>query len=133
MKIVISFTLLLITVGCFFLSACSKENSTTLTLIKAEPQADATVNSPPNALRLFFDSAPDAQSSQIILRGPQGEIPTMGMHTMGMNDLMIMVNRPTLPDGQYEVSWKAVSVNHTESISDGTYAFVIEASQEKLQ
>lgn len=72
---------------------------------KTEPAQDETVSRPPRHLRVWFTQAPDVDSSELELEGPQGKLELEGMHTMGVNDLMVrIVGR--VPDGEYKARWK---------------------------
>jgi len=76
-------------------------------LVKTYPVADAHLSTAPRALTIAFNKAPDVLRSQIILKDAEGKlIGLKGQHTMGDNDLMIMVKEPLKP-GRYSVEWRA--------------------------
>lgn len=122
MKLAVSFFVLLVSV--VLITGCSESRSN-LALTKSEPSQDAVLTQSPQSIHLFFDFAPNAQTSVITLSGPDGEIPLMGTHTMGMNDLMIMVNHPPLADGDYTVSWQASSFENNVQ-TNGNYSFSVQ-------
>jgi copper resistance protein C len=87
-----------------------------------DPEKNATLSRPPQHLRVFFDVEPDPAKSSLKLVGPEGELKTEGLHTMGENDLMArIVGR--VADGEYTASWKATGVDG--STSEGQWKFVV--------
>ncbi len=98
-----------------------------ITLQRAEPAANAALNSAPQYLHLFFDEAPDVARSAILLQQVSGdgrEIPLTGLHSMDNQDLMVSVGEALAP-GEYAVSWSSAPVGGGAQ-KMGTYRFAVE-------
>ncbi len=92
--------------------------------LRAEPAADSVLNRAPRNLRLFFSALPDVPKSSLSLSGPGGNYDLRGFHTMGADDLMIEITNPSIPDGDYVVTWKAV-VGEDPNVYEGSYGFSV--------
>ncbi|MEX0964601.1 MAG: copper resistance protein CopC [Pseudohongiellaceae bacterium] len=90
----------------------------------AEPASDSVLNRAPRNLRLYFSALPDVPKSSISLSGPGGNFDLRGFHTMGADDLMIEITNPSIPDGDYVVSWTAV-VGEDPTVYEGSYGFTV--------
>ncbi len=77
-------------------------------LLNAEPEMGSVLKRPPRTLRLFFDALPDVSRSSLTLRGPDGEYALIGLHTMAADDLMVEIENPSIPEGEYVVEWTTV-------------------------
>ncbi len=93
-------------------------------LLRAEPAAGSVLNRAPRNLRLYYGALPDVPNSRLKLSGPEGEYELRGFHTMGADDLMIEITNPSIPDGDYVVSWTAV-VGDDPSVYEGSYNFSV--------
>jgi methionine-rich copper-binding protein CopC len=91
---------------------------------KSEPEINTVLTQEPTSIRLFFDVAPNPDNSAIILTGPSGNIPLIGLHTMGRKDLMIMINQRSFAEGKYTVFWQTSSFENSEVVN-GEYSFSI--------
>ena len=92
--------------------------------LRAEPAAGSVLNRAPRNLRLFFSALPDVPSSSLSLSGPGGNYDLRGFHTMGADDLMIEITNPSIPDGDYVVTWTAV-VAEDPSVHEGAFGFSV--------
>lgn len=90
----------------------------------AEPAVDSVLDRAPRNLRLYFIALPDVPNSSLSLSGPGGNYDLRGFHTMGADDLMIEITNPSIPDGDYEVSWSAV-VGEDPTVYEGSYGFSV--------
>lgn len=90
----------------------------------AEPAVDSVQNRAPRNLRLYFSALPDVPRSSLSLSGPGGNYDLRGFHTMGADDLMIEITNPSIPDGDYVVSWTAV-VGEDPTVHEGSYSFSV--------
>ncbi len=93
-------------------------------LLRSEPAADSVLNRAPRNLRLFYGALPDVPKSSLSLTGPDGSYDLRGFHTMGANDLMIEITNPSIPDGDYVVSWTAV-IGDDPSVYQGSFGFSV--------
>lgn len=75
---------------------------------EVEPKAEQPLVGPsPRFIQLHFNKAPEVATSRIELVDANGNsVQLRGLHTMGANDLMILVQEP-LKDGRYQVKWQA--------------------------
>ncbi len=92
--------------------------------LRAEPAAGSVLNRAPRNLRLYFSALPDVPSSSLSLSGPGGNYDLRGFHTMGADDLMIEITNPSIPDGDYVVTWSAV-VGEDPTVYEGSYGFTV--------
>tara|TARA_R110002073_G_scaffold270094_1_gene433372 strand:- start:726 stop:1112 length:387 start_codon:yes stop_codon:yes gene_type:complete len=113
--------------GLFFivasLAGCAASTDSS-PFLRAEPAADSVLNRAPRNLRLFFSALPDVPSSSLSLSGPGGNYDLRGFHTMGADDLMIEITNPSIPDGDYVVTWSAV-VGEDPTVYEGSYGFTV--------
>jgi methionine-rich copper-binding protein CopC len=102
------------------LNGCA--NSTAYSpLIGAEPALHSDTTRVPRVLRLYYDSLPMVDSSSLKLTGPNGEHTLRGLHTMGMNDLMVEILDP-VTEGEYLVEW-VTQVGVDPAIYSGSFTF----------
>ena len=109
------------------LVSCSSTEQSPM-VAKSEPAADAVLTESPSSLRIFFTEAPDADSSNITMTGPDGEVTMTLLHTMGMNDLMIFINDLPLANGSYTVNWTA-PLGERKTEYTGSYSFAVAATE----
>lgn len=105
------------------LAGCVGSNDSS-PFLGAEPAADSVLNRAPRNLRLYFSALPDVPNSSLSLSGPGGNYDLRGFHTMGADDLMIEITNPSIPDGDYVVSWTAV-VGEDPTVYEGSYGFSV--------
>ena len=77
-------------------------------LSKVEPAAEQEIiGASPKFIQLYFNKAPEVAKSSIRILDTEGRtIQVRGLHTMGSNDLMILIQEP-LTTGRYQVKWQA--------------------------
>ncbi len=93
-------------------------------ILRSEPAAESVLNRAPRTLRLFYDALPDVAQSSLSLTGPDGNYELRGFHTMAADDLMIEILNPSIPDGDYVVSWTTV-VGDGTSVYAGSFGFTV--------
>ncbi len=112
-------SLLIVCSAAFFAGCTSTTEYTPLT--GAEPDLDSSLTRAPRTLRLFYDALPVVESSSLKLIGPTGEHRLRGLHTMGMDDLMIEILDP-VTEGEYSVEW-VTKVGDDPATYSGSYSF----------
>lgn len=77
-------------------------------LSKVEPAAEQVITGEsPRFIQIYFNKAPEVAKSDISMLDAKGRsIQLRGLHTMGSNDLMILIQEP-LTSGRYQVKWQA--------------------------
>ena len=73
-------------------------------LEKTEPAANATVQTAPTHVQLFFSEAPDVAVSKIEIKGASDKVKLVQAHVMGKS-LMATV-QGEMSDGVYTVLWQ---------------------------
>ncbi|MEM1401709.1 MAG: DJ-1/PfpI family protein [Pseudomonadota bacterium] len=73
-------------------------------LINSWPEEGAVLRAPLKSLHLWFDRAPETSTADIQILGSQARPVVRGLHAMGSNDLMGLVDG-AMPDGDYKLSW----------------------------
>ena len=86
------------------------------------PENGAVVEKPVRSIRIWFDSTPDVDKSELTVEGPGAGLSVQGTHTMGEDDLMARLSGP-MPDGEYTIHWKTTDGNGKES--EGSYTFTV--------
>lgn len=99
------------------LSSAVSAQAFAIELTASQPSAGAVLEKPLQGVRLWFDEAPDTAAAQVQIEGPGGSIAVQGLHSMGDDDLMAMVQAP-MPDGAYTLKW-------TLGASSGSVAFTV--------
>ena len=112
--------ILVLAMGATFLNGCASSSSYT-PFTGAEPAPNSDLTRAPRTLRLFYDALPVVDSSSLTLTGPNGEHKLRGLHTMGMDDLMIEILDP-VTEGEYLVQWSTKVGDDSETYS-GSYTF----------
>jgi methionine-rich copper-binding protein CopC len=115
---------LMFTMGVALVTGCASSSSYT-PLTGAEPALNSDITRVPRTLRLFYDTLPVVEVSTVKLTGPNGEHRLRGLHTMGMNDLMMEIQDP-LTEGEYLVEWVTQLTDNPETYS-GSYTFRVVA------
>ncbi|MEM8767126.1 MAG: DJ-1/PfpI family protein [Pseudomonadota bacterium] len=99
--------LALLTAALFYtLTVAPASAADTLTVIESNPEAGATLDKSPRGMRIWFDALPAGETQVSIKQGDTVVAEVAGVHSMGENDLMGML-QTDLPDGDYELSWMA--------------------------
>lgn len=111
---------LVFALGAAFLNGCASNSSYT-PLTGAEPALNSELTRAPRTLRLFYDALPVVESSSLKLTGPTGEHKLRGLHTMGMDDLMIEILDP-VTEGEYLVEW-VTQVGSDPTTYSGSFTF----------
>ncbi|MCW8193998.1 copper resistance protein CopC [Proteobacteria bacterium 005FR1] len=119
-----SFLFTVLAFALMSVSACGTAKDGSAVFAKANPPVDATMEYSPRSLRVFLTKLPDVDQSSLQLKGPEGEIPLIHLHTMGANDLMAEIDKYPLPNGTYTVHWTAQFADDREKYS-GSYQFSI--------
>ena len=108
----------------FFLGGCTS-GADYSPLLNAEPAVGSTITERlPRTLRLFYAALPNVDVSTVTLTGPEGEYTLRGLHTMGADDLMMEIYRPTLTNGDYTVKWETQVEGDSQTYS-GEYQFSV--------
>lgn len=90
-----------------FVKVQPEQEQGTPKLLESYPKQTQTLTQSPQYLHLLFSHNPNVAKSQIRLFNEEGEsLALYGLHTMGSNDLMIMLNKPLI-QGTYKVEWQA--------------------------
>lgn len=95
-------------------------------LLTTEPEIGSVLKRPPRTLRLFFAALPDVSRSSLTLQGPDGQYPLVGLHTMAADDLMVEIENPSVPDGNYIVQWTTV-VGDDPAEYSGSFQFIVQS------
>lgn len=74
-------------------------------LVGSYPEQGEVLERPLRSVHLWFDQDPDAEA-EVTLQGRDGALEVRGLHTMGDQDLMALVEG-AMPDGNYTLSWKS--------------------------
>ncbi|MEM1112118.1 MAG: DJ-1/PfpI family protein [Pseudomonadota bacterium] len=87
----------------------SVQNAAGIELIKSLPEGGAVLDRPLRSLQLWFDAPVDASTADVVIAAAEAmerDIEVIGLHTMGDNDLMALVEGP-MPDGDYTLAWRS--------------------------
>ncbi len=104
------------------LNGCASSSSYS-PLTGAEPALNSDTTRVPRTLRLYYDALPVVEASSLKLTGPNGEHNLRGLHTMGMNDLMVEILDP-VTEGEYLVEW-VTKVGEDPATYSGSYTFSV--------
>jgi methionine-rich copper-binding protein CopC len=89
------------------------------TLISTNPADQVTVQSAPQAVVLTFDEPAIAMGTQVVVRGPSGQV-QQGQPRLVDNTIIVDL-KPGAPAGAYTVAWQVTSADgHPVS---GTFSF----------
>jgi methionine-rich copper-binding protein CopC len=82
-----------------------------LRLVGSDPAADATVATPPAALRLTFSEAPELAVTTVRLKGPGDRAVALGRlaRAPGNRATVVATPRAPLAHGRYTVTWRTMS------------------------
>ena len=108
-----------------FIKRVSQQATGAAALVRQDPLADAALPKSPRYLQLLFNKAPDVAASEITLFNEQGQPQQLrGQHTMGENDLMIIIPQ-TLSPGRYQVKWRATFTPADTTLLQGQFSFSV--------
>ena len=108
-----------------FIKRVSQQATGAAALVRQDPLADAALGKAPRYLQLLFNKAPDVAASEITLFNEQGQPQQLrGQHTMGENDLMIIIPQ-TLSPGRYQVKWRATFTPADTTLLQGQFSFSV--------
>ena len=94
-------------------------------LLRSTPEANASLDRAPAQVELFFSEALDPSFSKITVLGSAGTPVDVGDSRVDPADPTHMtVSLPSLPDGVYTVSWKALSSTDGH-VTTGTFPFAV--------
>lgn len=88
------------------------------------PNNGATVKESPCELRIQFTEGVEISFSQIIVKGPKGDVESQGKLHQLADDTLAIDLKP-LGAGNYSVEWQVLSVD--THITDGTLRFTVAA------
>ena len=97
-------------IAAVVLAACATEPPAAAT--RSAPADGDTMPAPLLLVRVWFNEATDLEHSALTLEGPDGDVPLVGVHSMGEGDLMASVDGST-PPGDYELTWTAAGAGGT--------------------
>ena len=97
-------------IAAIVLAACATELPPAAT--RSAPADGDTMPAPLLLVRVWFNEASDLEHSALTLEGPDGDVPLVGVHSMGEGDLMASVDGAT-PPGDYELTWTAAGASGT--------------------
>ena len=97
-------------IAAVVLAACATEPPPAAT--RSAPADGDTMPAPLLLVRVWFNEATDLEQSALTLEGPDGNVPLVGVHSMGEGDLMASVDGST-PPGDYELTWTVAGAGGT--------------------
>ena len=86
------------------------------------PNNGAALKEPPREVRIQFTEGVELAFSQIIVKGPNGEVVSQGKLRKLADDTVAIDLKPLLP-GIYTVEWQVLSVD--THVTDGTLRFTV--------
>lgn len=93
-------------------------------LLRSDPPANATLDTSPIIIRLWFTEPLESNFSRFTLRDSSGTVVTTPPSQVDPADHTLIVMRPrTLPDGLYTVSWRVLSTDGHST--EGSFSFGI--------
>lgn len=93
---------------------------------RTQPENGSVTDKPIRSLRIWFDTAPVVDESEVSISGPVEATKAVGTHTMGENDLMVRISGP-MPDGEYTVRWKAAGEDGESN--EGSFTFTVKRAE----
>lgn len=94
----------------------------------AEPKVGSVVTASPAVIKIWFTQEIEPDFSVIEVRDSKGnEVDKKDSHVDAGDATLLILSLPTLPDGEYAVSWKVVSVDthHT----NGDFKFTVKGGK----
>jgi methionine-rich copper-binding protein CopC len=86
------------------------------------PNNGATVKEPPREVRIQFTEGIELVFSQIIVKGPNGEVVSQGKLRKLTNDIIAVDLKPLRP-GNYTVEWQVLSLD--THVTEGVLRFTV--------
>lgn len=91
-------------------------------LLRSDPPANASLDSAPAEIRLWFSEPLEVEFSRIILRDREGEVVSTPPARVDASDRQQLVMEPgALDDGLYTVTWRVLSTDGHST--EGSFAF----------
>ena len=87
------------------------------------PNNGAALKEPPREVRIQFTEGVELAFSQIIVKGPNGEVVSQGKLRKLSDDTVAIDLKPLLP-GNYTVEWQVLSVD--THVTDGVLRFTFD-------
>jgi copper resistance protein C len=87
------------------------------------PNNGASLKEPPREVRIQFTEGIELAFSQIVVKGPNGEVVSQGKLRKLSDDTVAIDLKPLLP-GNYTVEWQALSVD--THVTDGVLRFTFD-------
>ena len=87
------------------------------------PNNGASLKEPPREVRIQFTEGVELAFSQIIVKGPSGEVVSQGKLRRLADDTVAVDLKPLLP-GNYTVEWQVLSVD--THVTDGVLRFTFD-------
>jgi methionine-rich copper-binding protein CopC len=87
------------------------------------PNNGAALKEPPREVRIQFTEGVELAFSQIVVKGPNGEVVSQGKLRKLSDDTVAIDLKPLLP-GNYTVEWQALSVD--THVTDGVLRFTVD-------
>ena len=87
------------------------------------PNNGAALKEPPREVRIQFTEGVELAFSQIVVKGPNGEVVSQGKLRKLSDDTVAIDLKPLLP-GNYTVEWQALSVD--THVTDGVLRFTFD-------
>jgi methionine-rich copper-binding protein CopC len=97
-----------------------------LHLVKSAPAADATVDAPPEAIRLWFSQQPELAVTSVRVTGPRPATATIPLAPLARGDSASVVVAPVkrkMAPGSYTVAWRTMAKDG--HVARGTFAFTV--------
>jgi copper resistance protein C len=94
----------------------------------ADPKVGSVVSVSPSDVKIWFTQEIEPDFSVIVVLDSHGkEVDKQDSHVDSDDEKLLIVSLPTLPDGEYSVSWKVVSVDthHTQ----GDFKFTVKTGK----
>jgi len=98
-----------------------------LHLLKSVPEADATVDAPPPAIRLWFSQPPELAVTSVKVTGPRPRTAVVPLAPLARGDSVLVVAsvKGTMAPGTYTVAWRTMAKDG--HVARGTFAFTVTA------
>ncbi len=94
----------------------------------ADPKVGSVVSVSPAVVKIWYTQEIEPDFSTIQVSDSNGkEVDKQDSHVDSNDEKLLIVSLPSLPDGEYSVSWKVVSVDthHTQ----GDFKFTVKAGK----
>ncbi len=95
----------MIFLGLLLLPLVAGATSDEVSVVKSDPTANSVVAEKLHGVRIWFDQLPAGEQSIDLIDASGNSNAVRGVHSMGQNDLMGMVDGP-LANGDYQIAWR---------------------------